>query len=174
MRLLSPLGYPLEWGRLPIFLCGTGDRQQHPEQDGEGEQETLLGPGAERRNHSAPFLSDWVRWAVGVHQWGSWAKTWKVLRLPMSQVSSRAPQWPSPFFPESYNKGSSACCLHLTATSAHERHLTDGWVYRVILHSVSLMNAPHSFCCFTLNQRENEGRENDGLLMTYLRYRKAT
>lgn len=27
---------------LPIFLCGTGDRQQHPEQDGEGEQETLL------------------------------------------------------------------------------------------------------------------------------------
>lgn len=29
-------------------------------------------------------------------------------------------------------------------------------------------------CCFTLNQRENEGKGKDELLMTYLGYGKAT
>lgn len=50
----------------------------------------------------------------------------KLLRLPMSQLSSRAPCWSSPFLPESYNKGSSSDVLHITnfclwTLSSHRR-----------------------------------------------------
>lgn len=56
----------------------------------------------------------------------------KLIRLPASQVSSKAPCWFPLFLPESYDKGSSTDLLHLTLTSAYELHLvTEGWVYRV-------------------------------------------
>lgn len=56
----------------------------------------------------------------------------RLLRLPVSQISSRAPCSSSLFLPESYDKGSSADLLYLTETSAYELYLlTEGRVYRV-------------------------------------------
>ena len=49
------------------------------------------GSGAERMDNPTLSRSHRVRWAVGEHHWGSWAKTWKVTkasREPGFQQSS--------------------------------------------------------------------------------------